>query len=236
MLVGLLDGIEVVATAEDGRQALEHAQTHRPDVVMMDLHMPQMDGVEATRRICTELPRRPGSGPHHLRRRHRPVPSPASRSPRLPHQGRHRGRDPRRHPRRRRRTDPPRPRHPTTPDHRGPQPDHRPPTRPHTASMGAAGRTDPTRSRSPHPHRSRAIEQPDRPHARRQRGHRQDPHQPHPRQNRSTRPRPSRPLRLPPRPHPTHKRRQPTLTRKRVSPQSGRLRYRALQAKGARCQ
>jgi DNA-binding NarL/FixJ family response regulator len=56
MLVGLLDGIEVIATAEDGRQALELAQTHRPDVVMMDLHMPHMDGVESTSRICTELP------------------------------------------------------------------------------------------------------------------------------------------------------------------------------------
>ena len=56
MLVGLLDGIEVVATAEDGRRALEQAHTHRPDVVIMDLHMPHMDGVEATLRICSELP------------------------------------------------------------------------------------------------------------------------------------------------------------------------------------
>jgi DNA-binding NarL/FixJ family response regulator len=56
MLVALLEGIEVVATAEDGRRALEQAQAHRPDVVMMDLHMPDVDGVEATRRIGNELP------------------------------------------------------------------------------------------------------------------------------------------------------------------------------------
>jgi DNA-binding NarL/FixJ family response regulator len=56
MLVGLLDGIEVVATADDGRQAVELAQIHRPDVVLMDLHMPHLDGVGATMRICAELP------------------------------------------------------------------------------------------------------------------------------------------------------------------------------------
>jgi DNA-binding NarL/FixJ family response regulator len=56
MLVGLLEGIEVVATAEDGHHAVELARTHRPDVVMMDLHMPHVDGVEATRQITSQLP------------------------------------------------------------------------------------------------------------------------------------------------------------------------------------
>lgn len=50
-LVGAAPGIEVVATASDGREAIERVATHRPDVVLMDLSMPLMDGIEATRHI-----------------------------------------------------------------------------------------------------------------------------------------------------------------------------------------
>ena len=56
MLIGLLDGIEVVATAADGREAIEAARTHRPDVVLMDLSMPGLDGAAATRILAEELP------------------------------------------------------------------------------------------------------------------------------------------------------------------------------------
>ena len=56
MLIGLLDGIEVVATAVDGLDAVEQALLHRPDVVVMDLRMPRLDGAQATARIRSELP------------------------------------------------------------------------------------------------------------------------------------------------------------------------------------
>ncbi len=48
------DDIEVVATADNGARAVEMAREHRPDVVLMDLQMPEVDGVTATRRIMAE--------------------------------------------------------------------------------------------------------------------------------------------------------------------------------------
>jgi PAS domain S-box-containing protein len=48
--------IEVVAEASDGKTAVEMARRYRPDVVTMDVNMPEMDGVEATRIIHGELP------------------------------------------------------------------------------------------------------------------------------------------------------------------------------------
>ncbi len=51
-LLGLLDGIELVGTAADGEEALALAAEHDPDVVLMDLRMPRVDGIEAIRRLA----------------------------------------------------------------------------------------------------------------------------------------------------------------------------------------
>jgi DNA-binding NarL/FixJ family response regulator len=55
-LLGTAPDMEIVATAVDGRQAVELAGEHRPDVVLMDLAMPVMGGAEATRLIGAEHP------------------------------------------------------------------------------------------------------------------------------------------------------------------------------------
>jgi len=56
-LLGLAGDIEVVGEAANGREALDMVRRLLPDVILMDISMPVMGGLEATRRICKEFPK-----------------------------------------------------------------------------------------------------------------------------------------------------------------------------------
>ena len=66
-LLSLQEDIEIVGEAANGQEALEAAATLAPDVILMDLRMPILNGVMATRRL-KELGHRARHRPDHLRR------------------------------------------------------------------------------------------------------------------------------------------------------------------------
>jgi len=55
-LIGKEAGMEVIGEAENGRKALKMAEKIRPNVVIIDVTMPDMNGIEATRKMVTEIP------------------------------------------------------------------------------------------------------------------------------------------------------------------------------------
>lgn len=55
-LIGSEEDMELVAEATNGREAIELFRQNRPDVTLMDLQMPEMDGIDATSAICREFP------------------------------------------------------------------------------------------------------------------------------------------------------------------------------------
>jgi DNA-binding NarL/FixJ family response regulator len=54
LVLELEPGLEIVGEGDDGRAALELVRRHRPDLALLDVRMPGMDGIEATRLICAE--------------------------------------------------------------------------------------------------------------------------------------------------------------------------------------
>jgi DNA-binding NarL/FixJ family response regulator len=56
LLLGGLPDIEVVGAAADGQQALELVAVHKPSAILLDLHMPVLDGISTTRRLVAEHP------------------------------------------------------------------------------------------------------------------------------------------------------------------------------------
>ena len=56
LMLATIDDVEVVAIASNGRQAVELAEEHHPDILLLDINMPELDGLSAYREIAQAHP------------------------------------------------------------------------------------------------------------------------------------------------------------------------------------
>ena len=85
-----LPGIEVVGEATTGQQAVDLGDSLQPDVLIMDINMPELNGIDATRALTPVQPARQRAHLDHVRRRRLGLPGHAGRGARLPAQRRRR--------------------------------------------------------------------------------------------------------------------------------------------------
>jgi YesN/AraC family two-component response regulator len=69
MIIDAQEDMCVVAEAGDGREAIERSRAWNPQIVLMDIRMPNVDGIEATRQLTRVRQSAPGHHPHDLRPR-----------------------------------------------------------------------------------------------------------------------------------------------------------------------